>query len=103
MFFASLVTFSLLKTYISEQKIPSWHLLKLSSCFNTHPITLVHYFSKYWGDGCMGSPPPQILGGPSPSLPLSLRPCKLYKSRGQNRWPNDASSRSFLSLSLLSQ
>src|SRR6218665_3925298 len=30
-----------------------------------------HYFSKYWGDQCMGRPPPQILGGPSP---LGLRP-----------------------------
>src|SRR6218665_3696455 len=29
-----------------------------------------HYFSKYWGDGCMGRPPPQIfLGGPSPQFP----------------------------------
>src|SRR6218665_1202642 len=28
-----------------------------------------HYFSKYWGDGCMGRPPPQILGGPSPRSP----------------------------------
>src|SRR6218665_2638866 len=26
-----------------------------------------HYFSKYWGDRCMGRPPPQIFGGQSPS------------------------------------
>ena len=26
-----------------------------------------HYFSKYWGDGYMCRPPPQIFGGPSPS------------------------------------
>src|SRR6218665_2414402 len=30
-----------------------------------------HYFSKYWGDQCMGRPPPQILGGPSLSPPRS--------------------------------
>src|SRR6218665_232887 len=34
-----------------------------------------HYFSKYWGDGCMGRPPPHILGGPSPQSSLGLRPC----------------------------
>jgi len=33
-----------------------------------------HYFSKYWVDECMGRPPPQTLGGPSPS-PLGFRPC----------------------------
>ena len=27
----------------------------LCSCFRTHPT---HYFSKYWGAGCMGLPPP---------------------------------------------
>src|SRR6218665_845601 len=33
-----------------------------------------HYFSKYWEDGCMGSPPTSNLGGPSPQSPLGLRP-----------------------------
>src|SRR6218665_1735705 len=34
-----------------------------------------HYFSKYWGDGCMGRPPHQIfLGEPSPQSPLDHRP-----------------------------
>jgi len=33
-----------------------------------------HYFSKYWEDGCMGRPPPQIFGGTVPprSPPLTL-------------------------------
>ena len=41
------------------------------------------------GDGCMGRPPPQILGGPSPHSPLGLRPCtrgpkrKLYAERSR--------------------
>src|SRR6218665_2607723 len=43
--------------------------------FNSvHPFAHIqqHYFSKYWGDQCMGRPPPQIfLGGPSPSPPRS--------------------------------
>ena len=34
-----------------------------------------HYFSKYWGDGCMDRPPPHIFGGPSPQSPIGLRPC----------------------------
>src|SRR6218665_721794 len=35
-----------------------------------------HYFSKYWGDGCMDRrPTPQILGGTSPQSALGLRPC----------------------------
>src|SRR6218665_2637147 len=34
-----------------------------------------HYFSKYWGDQCMGRPPPQIFfGGTVPPVPLGLRP-----------------------------
>src|SRR6218665_691634 len=28
-----------------------------------------HYFSKYWGDGCMGRPPPHILRGTVPPVP----------------------------------
>src|SRR6218665_1017556 len=30
--------------------------------------------SKYWEDGCMSRPPPQIFGRTVPSVPLSLRP-----------------------------
>ena len=33
-----------------------------------------HYFSKYWGDQCMGHPHLKFLGGPSPQSPLGLRP-----------------------------
>jgi len=29
------------------------------------------FLSKYWGDGCMGRPPPQILEGTSPRPPTS--------------------------------
>src|SRR6218665_2513495 len=42
-----------------------------------------HYFSKYWGDGCMGRPPPQMffLGGVPPrSTPLMSR--LLRRDRG---------------------
>src|SRR6218665_1388543 len=31
-----------------------------------------HYFSKYWGDQCMGRPPPQIWGGDRPPSPPPL-------------------------------
>jgi len=34
--------------------------------------TTQHYFSKYWGDGCMDRPPPQILGGPLKRLSVGL-------------------------------
>src|SRR6218665_2400869 len=35
-------------------------------CYSVRTFARIrqHYFSKYWGDGCMGRPPPQILGGP---------------------------------------
>src|SRR6218665_268484 len=42
--------------------------------YSVHPFAHIrqHYFSKYWGDQCMGRPPPQILGGTvSPSSPRS--------------------------------
>src|SRR6218665_967315 len=44
--------------------------------FHTFPRIRQHYFSKYWGDGYMGRPPPQIFGGPSPqvSAPVSVPP-----------------------------
>src|SRR6218665_2987158 len=44
----------------------------LCSYFRMLPTTLL---LKILGEGCMGRPPPQILGGPSPQSPLSLRPC----------------------------
>src|SRR6218665_227266 len=49
----------------------------LCSYFRAHPTTL--YFSKYWGDGCMGRPPPQTLGVLSPPVLLGLRPCQQRK------------------------
>src|SRR6218665_3842824 len=37
---------------------------------SVHTFTRIqHYFSKYWGDGCMGRPPPQILGDRQPGSP----------------------------------
>src|SRR6218665_2894073 len=41
-----------------------------------------HYFSNYWGDQCMGRPPPQIFWGTVPPVPprspplLTLRPSR---------------------------
>src|SRR6218665_3697272 len=34
-----------------------------------------HYFSKYWGDGCMGRPPNSNVGRSVPPVPLGHRPC----------------------------
>ena len=34
-----------------------------------------HYFSKYWGDGCMGRPPTWHFWGTVPQAPLGLRLC----------------------------
>src|SRR6218665_3014326 len=41
--------------------------------YSVHTFTRIqqHYISKYLGDQCMGRPPPQTLGGPSPSPPRS--------------------------------
>ena len=50
--------------------------------FHTFAHIRQHYFSKYWGDGCMGRPPPQTLGGPPPA-PVGLRPCDWVRSRVQ--------------------
>src|SRR6218665_3568015 len=45
----------------------------LCSSFRAHPTTLL---LKILGGRMHGpSPPPQILGGPSPQFPLGLRPC----------------------------
>ena len=63
--------FSWPKTSISQQKVSSWDPFLISSYFASHLMTV--YFSKYWGEGCMGRPPPQILGD-RPQVPLSLRP-----------------------------
>src|SRR6218665_2564023 len=43
-----------------------------------------HYFSKYWGDGCMGGPPPEILRDrpPKVSTPACNRStlqCQLHR------------------------
>src|SRR6218665_1046165 len=39
--------------------------------FRTFAHIRQHHFSKYWGDGYMGRPPPQILGDRPPSPPRS--------------------------------
>jgi len=40
-----------------------------------YSVLLSSYFSKYWGDGCMGRLPTTNLGGDHPPVPLSLHPC----------------------------
>src|SRR6218665_3366559 len=58
------------KTPISESNslmTPFFTLFVLSRASDKH------YFSKYWGDGCMGRPPNSIFGG---NVPLGLRPCQ---------------------------
>src|SRR6218665_1352820 len=42
-------------------------------CSYTSARIRQHYFSKYWGDKCMGRPPPQIFWGTVPPVPLGLR------------------------------
>ena len=37
--------------------------------FHTFACIKQHYFAKYWGDGCMGRPPPQIWGAVPPRYP----------------------------------
>src|SRR6218665_1293849 len=54
------------KTTISEKRIPSLHLFY---SVRTFALIRQHYFSKYWGDGWMGRPPPHILGDRPPSPP----------------------------------
>src|SRR6218665_442137 len=44
----------------------------LCSCFRGHPTNTTS--QNIGRDRCMGRPPPQILGGPSPPVPLGLRP-----------------------------
>ena len=48
--------------------------------FHTFAHIRQHYFSKYWGDGCMGRPHLKLWGEPSPSpprfAPLGARPSK---------------------------
>src|SRR6218665_3626276 len=58
---------------LSSQEKPLFTRKHTISYFRAHPTTLA-YFSKYWGDGCMGRPPPEPsnFGGPSPSPPRSL-------------------------------
>src|SRR6218665_52260 len=44
----------------------------LSHAFdNTTSQNSQHYFSKYWGNGCVGRPPPQIWGTVPPISPKS--------------------------------
>src|SRR6218665_2032425 len=55
---------------ISSQEKHNFH--------SVHAFTHIrqHYFSKYWGDQCMGGPPTSTFGGGGrpPSPPLGLRP-----------------------------
>src|SRR6218665_1878039 len=49
------------------------HHFSLCSYFHAHPTTLL--LKILGGTNAWAVPPPQILGGPSPSPPLGLRPC----------------------------
>src|SRR6218665_1187971 len=61
------------KTTISKKN----SLIRPFSLYSVRTFARIrqHYFSKYWGDQCMGRPQPQILGGPSPQSSLGLRSC----------------------------
>ena len=63
--------FSWPKTSTSD-RIPPWDLFLVSSYFTSNNSTSRNIGE---GGGWMGRPPPQILEGPSPKYPLSLRPC----------------------------
>src|SRR6218665_1067252 len=43
--------------------------------YSVHTLTRIrqHYFSKYWGDQCMGRPPTSNFLGDRPPVPLGLR------------------------------
>src|SRR6218665_606900 len=56
-------------TISSQEK----HNFSLCSCFHAHPTTLLLKILE--GPMHGRSPPPQILGEPSPESPLGLRPC----------------------------
>src|SRR6218665_2997614 len=54
------------KSTMSEKNSFMTHFLY---SFRTFARIRQHYFSKYWGDGCMGRPPTPIFWGPSPQSP----------------------------------
>ena len=57
------------------KKIIHWlHLFYSVRAFMLSRASVKHYFSKYWEDGCIGRPPPQSLGGPSPQTPSRSPP-----------------------------
>src|SRR6218665_2873382 len=60
---------------LSSQKYPLSTKHSLTTpifySFQTFAPIPQHYFSKYWGDQCMGRPPNSNFGGPSPSPPRS--------------------------------
>src|SRR6218665_1840292 len=70
-------------TTLSTQEKQKNHYLKKflnkTIFYSVHPFAHIrqHYFSRYWGDQCMGRPPPQIwgtvptsnLGGTVPPVP----------------------------------
>src|SRR6218665_4160991 len=69
-FFISLLSEILYITYTAIFFKKSLYF-RTRNLFTTHFFTQSahirkHYFSKYWGDGCMGRPPPQSLGDRPP-------------------------------------
>src|SRR6218665_2539494 len=63
----SYMTLSSQEKALFQKRIPSRHLFFYSVRAFT-PIPQ-HFFSKYWGDQCMGRPPPQIFWGDRPPSP----------------------------------
>ena len=69
------------KTPISENNSLMTPFL-LYSYFRAHPTTLL---LKILGDGCIGRPPPQTLGGPSPNPPR-YPPMRLLRKVAYSIW-----------------
>jgi len=62
--------YNMYHSFLDDKRL--FHITQISVCSVRRPTFARfqwYYFSKYWGDGCMGRPPPQILGGPSSQSP----------------------------------
>src|SRR6218665_719081 len=70
-FLTGTTTKGVIKEFFSEifRKEFPYHIFFY--CVRTFAHIRQHCFSKYWGDGCIGRTPPQIVGRPYPSPPRS--------------------------------
>src|SRR6218665_3963860 len=66
--YMSYMTLSSQENTLFQKIILLWHIFLLYSYFRALPTTLL---LQLLGDGCMGRPPPQILGDRPPSPPRS--------------------------------